>query len=458
MEFEIKRITSGPKHHLFGFHDLVQTNAKGDFALCLEVDDISHPPLPGDTCSSGVVPADGGEFVPIHKTHTWNYPQGARQQWIGDSDLFTCNDRDDNGKVFAWVADVRACKTIERLPFPVHCLNASTRMAFWMDYDRTYACGGYGYSGSSHRGKWMDIPEDNGIYAGNLDNGKSEVLVTMTDVAKCGESRPVRTGYPHIVTHFLLNPTGDRIAFLHRYLVPDGGGITRLMTVGTDGRGLRCLAKGFLSHFTWVSDNELFIWGADQRSLCAFRELPYLRLPGVLQSVKLAKSCMRACRNFRRRNSDTSRLVAMQDKAFLLIEDRDNPTIEKTALGLLTEDGHPMANPAKGKFLINDTYPDSNGDRTLMFFDIERQYRKDIGKFRMLQDKPNQTQFDWKLAFKERDSRVNRKTDKKGLLFAFSGFHCDLHPRWSYSGNVAYFDSIHEGSRQVYAVEFEETI
>ena len=76
---EVIRITNGPKHHLFGFHDLVQSNAKGDLALALEVDDISHPPLPGETCWSGVVPTDGGEFIPIHTTHTWNYPQGARQ-------------------------------------------------------------------------------------------------------------------------------------------------------------------------------------------------------------------------------------------------------------------------------------------------------------------------------------------------------------------------------------------
>ena len=452
MEFEAKRITNGPTHHLFGFHDLVQTNAKGDFALCLEVDDISHPPLPGDTCLSGIVPADGGEFAPIHKTHTWNYPQGARQQWIGDSDLFTCNDRDDNGKVFAWIADARARKTVERLPFPVHCLNASTRMAFWMDYDRTYACGGYGYSGSSHRGKWVDIPDDDGIYAGNLDDGKSEVLVTMAEVAKCGEPRPVRTGYPHIVTHFLLNPTGERIAFLHRYLVPDGGGITRLMTVGTDGRGLRCLAKGFLSHFTWISSDQLIIWGDDQRSLCAFRESPYLRIPGVLQLAQLAKVGMRIARNVLRRKNGGDFGGNVQSKAFLVIDDRDNGEIRRTAVGVLTEDGHPMARPGNLKMLVNDTYPDASGNRILMLYDVDGQERQNIGTFRRLFAEPNMAAFDWKAALLGRDPRVNRKTDIKAMMFYASGLHCDLHPRWSFDGKMAYFDSIHEGTRQIYGV------
>ena len=452
MEFEVKRITNGPKHHLFGFHDLVQTNAKGDLALCLEVDDISHPPLPGDTCLSGIVPADGGEFAPVHKTHTWNYPQGARQQWIGDSDFFTCNDRDDNGKVFAWIADARARKTIKRLPFPVHCLNASTRMAFWMDYDRTYACGGYGYSGSSHSGKWVDIPEDDGIYAGNLDDGKSELLVTMAEVAKCGEPRPVRTGYPHIVTHFLLNPTGERIAFLHRYLVPDGGGITRLMTVGTDGRGLRCLAKGFLSHFTWISSDQLMIWGDDQRSLSAFRESPYLRIPGVLQLAQVAKAGMRIVRNVLSRKKGGDFGGNVQSKAFLVIDDRDNGEIRRTAVGILTEDGHPMARPGNLKMLVNDTYPDASGDRILMLYDVDGQKRQNIGTFRRLFAEPDMAAFDWKTALLGRDSRVNRKTDIKAMMFYASGFHCDLHPRWSFDGKMAYFDSIHEGTRQIYGV------
>lgn len=451
MEFEVKRITSGPKHHLFGFHDLVQTNAKGDLALALEVDDISHPPLPGETCRSGVVPSDGGEFVPLHSTHTWNYPQGARQQWLGDSDLFLCNDREENGKLFAWISDARAGKTIDRLPFPVHCVNAEKKLAFWFDYDRVHACGGYGYHpiAAAPQCRLQDIPSDNGIWRGDLRTGQQDLLASLADIAACGERKPVKTGYPHYVTHFMLNPAGNRMAFLHRYRVPDGGETTRLMTIGVDGNGLRCLAKGFLSHFTWIADDELFIWGEHQPQLCAMREASYLRVPGVLQAAMLAKQLMRMLRSTK---TSAKGKTTTQSKAFLKIKDTDEPSRIKCAVGILTEDGHPMGRPTRLTEMINDTYPDNGGNRILMHYDLTNNTRTDIGVFKMLPDKPDAQSFSVNAAQAGMDRRVLKKFPQEMYLFARSGFHCDLHPRWSYDGKVAYFDSIHEGSRQVYMV------
>lgn len=451
MANDVKQISSGGKNHLFGFHDLVQTNANGDLALALEVDDISHPPLPGEICHSGVVPADGGEFMSIHATHTWNYPQGARQQWIGDSDLFSCNDRDNKGNVFAWIADGRARKTIERLPFPVHCLNAAEHLAFWFDYDRVHACGGYGYHPMSvvPNCRLDNIPSDNGIWRGDFKTGEQILLVSLYDVAACGERKPVNTGYPHYVTHFMLNPIGNRLAFLHRYRVPDGGETTRLMTIGVDGSRMRCLAKGFLSHFTWIADDELFIWGEHQPGLCAMREASYLRIPGVLHGALFAKKLMRM---MRRARSHPAEGADGQTKAFLRIKDIENPEKVKCAVGVLTEDGHPMARPGELNVLINDTYPDKDGNRKLMKYNIFKNERVDIGRFMMLTDKPDKTLFDIVSARSGLDYRILRKFDRDQYLFTRSGLHCDLHPRWSYNGKIAYFDSIHTGTRQIYAV------
>lgn len=453
MNNNIKCLTHGPKHHLFGFHDLVQTNAKDDFALSLEVDDISRPPLPGESCRFGIVTKDG-EFHAIHTTHTWNYPQGARQQWIGDSDLFTCNDRAQNNDVFAWVADARSMKTIARLDFPVHCVESRTGKAIFIDYDRLHAVGGYGYVSGRQIGtmRLADMPDYDGLWIGDMKSGKRALLASLSEIALCGERKRVKTGFPHYITHPMLNPDGTRVAFLHRYRVADGGETSRLMTIGLDGSGLRCLAKGFLSHFTWIANDEIFIWGANQPALYALREASYLRYPGISLMVKVTKGILRKVRNTLQKQAMRS---SAQSMTFLRIKDSTDAMISHSAIGILTEDGHPMARPGELTCLINDTYPDGRGERTLMLYNIQTNVRTDIGKFRMLDDQPDLSSFDASLAQAGTDTRIVRKFDRELYMLARSGLHCDLHPRWSWDGRKAYFDSIHEGTRQIYVVEFE---
>lgn len=479
MSFNVKRISRGPHNYLFGFHDLVQTNAKGDFALALEVVDISHPPLPGESCAAGVIDLETGAFKKLHETHTWNYPQGARQQWIGDTDLCVCNDRAADGTLISHVYNARTGEKVKTLPFPMHSVeplkarNNTEYLAgvrgFYINYDRVHSCGGYGYTPSvnSVYSVVKDIPSDDGIFVGDFDSNEHKLLVSIAQVAACGEAKPVKTGYPHYLTHLMLNPSGTRMCFLHRYRVPDGGETTRLMTVGVDGSNLRCLAKGFLSHFTWISDDEIFIWGKDERALCKMREAAWLRIPGVLQLALLAKRCMRIAREFKPQNalkalknrsdnsvnSVSSVVKKQQDKAFLVIKDCDTPTMIKNGVGVLTEDGHPMANPNNLKFLVSDTYPNAEGDRWLMFYDVEKQERTNVGQFRRLFKEPDPTTFDWKASQNGIDSRVLKKFPRALYLFARSGYHTDLHPRWSHDGKTAFFDSIHEGTRQIYAVE-----
>ena len=183
------------------------------------------------------------------------------------------------------------------------------------------------------------------------------------------------------------------------------------------------------------------------------REAGYLRIPGVLHGALFAKKLIRTLH--RSRSAASNKASQRQSKAFLRIEDTDGPTIDKYAIGVLTEDGHPMARPGHLVCMICDTYPHEDGNRTLMLYDAETNVRADVGQFKMIPDKPDETKFDVSAAQSGMDRRILRKFSRPLYLFARSGFHCDLHPRWSYDGNVAYFDSIHEGSRQIYSVVFK---
>ena len=101
--------------------------------------------------------------------------------------------------------------------------------------------------------------------------------------------------------------------------------------------------------------------------------------------------------------------------------------------------------------MVSDTYPDPSGKRWLYFYDVITKKRYDVAQFQRLFAVPDIQAFDWRFAEKGLDIRIARKFDRDDYLFYRSGYHTDLHPRWGTNG-MAYFDSIHEGSRQVYMV------
>ena len=77
-----------------------------------------------------------------------------------------------------------------------------------------------------------------------------------------------------------------------------------------------------------------------------------------------------------------------------------------------------------GCWLLFDTYPDTDNTEGLKLFNLGTGELHTLGRF---------------------------YSDP-----AFRGdIRCDLHPRWNRSGRAVCFDSIHEGSRQLYVIDLE---
>jgi len=107
---------------------------------------------------------------------------------------------------------------------------------------------------------------------------------------------------------------------------------------------------------------------------------------------------------------------------YILFKDRSRE-FEIVGDGLFPEgDGHCSYSPDR-RWVITDTYPDkAESKRTLMLYQPAANRRVDIGRF---------------LA-----------------PAAFGGdIRCDLHPRWSRDGKQVCFDSVHEGTRQMYVAD-----
>ena len=444
---QIKRLTNGPKHHLFGFHDLLISNGNNDKFLSLEVDTINRPPLPCELFGVGYVKE--GRYLRIGETTALNYPHGARQQWVGETDYFTVNNR--VGDIWGTdLYDTDSNQLIDRFAATTHMLSKDGKYAYGLDYARLFRLGGYGYCGIDDKGANDAVPMDSGITKMNLQTKEISLLVSVKQVAECGVKSIAGISH-HYLTHLCLNPSNTRVAFLHRYFMSDGGMMTRLMTVGVDGTELRCLAQGFLSHFDWQNDDTIYIFGRANSSIDAIRNNPILSHPLMQKPMRLAKKVVKSILNY-----GSAGGVVNSGKSFLLIKDSEQPAITPFAQGLIVEDGHPMTNPLNSDWCVNDTYPNSEGIRTLMLYQFSENHRIDLGLFKMIFDRPDMSLKD--NFFERVDPKILSSITPEDLAFTRSGLHCDLHPRWSRDGRWVLFDSIHEGTRQLYAVDVNNLI
>jgi len=437
------RLTNLEKHHFFGFHDLLISNKQGDKLLALQVDEINHPPRENQQATVGFVDMESKRYISIGQTTAWNFPQGARQQWIGDSNRFIVNDMVGND----WgscLYDAEARRVIEKYDSPTHIVNSKLNLSFSINYSRLHRLGGYGYTGFSDKHSEDSAPSKDGIFMLNLETKKVDLLISIKEISKFGVMTPSKRH--HYITHLSLNPKGDRLAFLHRYRLDDGGEMTRLMTIGIDGSNLRCLMYGYLSHYDWKDDDSILIWGRSNQAVANLRENRLLT--GALSS-RLVKNIKPILRRILKR----SRAMSM---SFNLVKDSDELNVIKVAENVITSDGHPMINPLNRDVMICDTYPDLDGIRVLMLYLFGVNARIDLGTYKMIEDKPSDhivKEFSDSI-----DPIIRDVFSAEKYAFTRSGLHCDLHPRWLANGKLVAFDSIHEGTRQIYIENVEDYI
>src|SRR5690606_25958378 len=112
---------------------------------------------------------------------------------------------------------------------------------------------------------------------------------------------------------------------------------------------------------------------------------------------------------------------------YQLYTDVDPVEVETVGEGLLTENGHMSYSPVNQRWLLTDTYPDSETNiRKLLIYDTQDDLVYDIGDF-----------------YTSDLKKENR---------------CDLHPRWDRTGNFVCIDSVHENKRQMYIVDVSDLV
>lgn len=384
---EARAITRGPRHHFFGYYDKCPWDEGGHRVLALAVDFMDRPPDPQDVARLGFVDLrDGNRFVPVAETTAWCWQQGTMLQWLpapgGGPTQVVYNERraDGYGSV---VLDVDTGER-RRLPRSIYAVSHDGRHAVSINHARLAVTRpGYGYVGLPDPFQDELRPAGDGVWWLDLSTGDTRLVLPLDRIVGVCH-RNEMDGARHWLNHLQFNPTDTRFLFLHRWVAAGGTRRTRLFTSDPSGHDLRLVnADDMTSHFDWRDADHICAWARQHG----------------------------------------------RGDAYYLFADVDAGGGARPAIvgeGVLTQDGH-CSFAHGGRWMLTDTYPDRDGYRTLLLWDMDRARRVDLGRFYAL---PQIT----------------------------GEIRCDLHPRWSRDGTQVCFDSVHEGSRQIYILDVGEAV
>lgn len=267
------------------------------------------------------------------KTGAYNWQQGCRVHWLND-ELFILNDfNEKNQKYVARVFSVPNLREVKRFDYPVQD-SFGTDYFLSINYRRIDTLRpDYGYRNlpkmSDTELKRLD---DDGIWKIDYETGESKLLYSLKQIAAFGVKQINKDVY-HKVNHLMINKSGDKFIFIHRYLKKNVR-FDRLLLADVQGNLLKVLAdNGMVSHCCWLNENTVFAYLRGIDDIDAYYSI----------------------------DIHTGKMTLF-----------DNTLFRKYG------DGHPSSN---GRFILSDSYPDKALHQHLFLYDIESGESKELGSF-----------------------------------------------------------------------------
>ena len=388
---EARAITTGPKEHFLASYFAI--NAWSDdnrHVLALETDFTGRLPHEGERCTIGVVDlADGDRFIPVSTTACWNFQEAAMGHWL-DNDTILFNDVRD-GKFVAVVMDWRTKRELQILPHPVSAVSEDRTWAVSINYARLYLTRpDYGYAGAGQNPR-ADVtwPADDGLWTMDLKTGESKLVLSVAQGRALMPPVAQIDGKP-----------GNPLAYYcHTVISKDGRKIFFLArSVDWFDAVNHTAAKHHTTSFTVNRD------GSDLR-----RCFP----------DGWGGSHFNWAPDGSHRLLVTTPIPGNRWPSLVEFEVGQEAACRRIGAGVLDQDWHCVYSP-DGEFMSGEAYPNGNDDRCWQLVRLSDGLAMPLGAFRV----PS--------------------------AYRNAYWRCDLHARWRKDGRQLGFNSVHEGSRQIY--------
>jgi hypothetical protein len=272
VELKIEQLTSGPKHHFFGYIGQCQTipwNASGRYILGMEIASIDRMPKPAEAATIILVDTrEDNAVVPVDGTRAWNPQQGTMFYWNprAAETQFFFNDRDvETGKVFTVLYDVEKKTRVREYRYDDSPIGnggvAPNGGAFLgLNYGRLARLRPVtGYPGALDWSRDDNAPAGDGIFVVDIKTGRRRVLVSYRQLADLLKRRnPSMKDAALFINHTLWNRRSDHVYFFVRAGWNRRG--TRINTpcsIRIDGTGLTLHDMHIGGHPEWAEGNTL---------------------------------------------------------------------------------------------------------------------------------------------------------------------------------------------------------
>lgn len=258
----LKRITNPEYQHYYGYYLNKQYNHENRLLLGHRCDIIGRWQKPEDVAELGVINLENGsEWIPLAKSHAWNWQMGSMLQWLPDrNNGIIYNDRKD-GQLVSIIRDIDGSH--ERvLAQPISTIHPNGKWALTLNLARKWVLWPEtGYCGVVDPWSAEKAPDGDGLINLNLQTGKSEVIISFRAMLDFDPEIP-QNAPAYSFSHPLYNESGTRFAFwfFSQYgPAQDYNRHIRTYTANDDGTDIRFFAAPN-SHTCWLGDDKLLIY------------------------------------------------------------------------------------------------------------------------------------------------------------------------------------------------------
>ncbi|MDB4583373.1 hypothetical protein N9164_09490 [Draconibacterium sp.] len=270
-DLKIEQLTSGKKHHFFGYIGQCQTipwNASGQYILGMEIERIDRMPKPEEAATIFIIDThDNNKIIRLDKTHAWNPQQGTMFYWnpLAAETQFFFNDRDvKTGEVFTVIYDIKKRKRVREFRYkdtPIGNGGVAADGSAWLgiNYGRLARLRLVtGYPEALDWSKDEIAPKTDGIFIVDIKTGEKRLLVSYYQLdQKLRELNPDMKHSGLFINHTLWNRDADRVYFFARSGWGDQPGDKNNVpfTIKSDGTGLTIHELHIGGHPEWAEGN-----------------------------------------------------------------------------------------------------------------------------------------------------------------------------------------------------------